>query len=267
MRNSSSAYSIKSNSVSLAVARFNVANSLDLADSVLLTIERSYLLAVQCVWIRNLDKDEKIADAFLVKYEDTIVDSNELLNAYEFDDLVYTYRSLYTNLYSFKSGEKRWYKLSKETFVSFQKDVLDGKVVVQKPQVNKRVVKPTTKVVVPPTNSLLTKFAMSIQPTTKVVVPPTKTKVVAKATKTKAKQQVKATTKVVAEKVVPHFEKVSLKDINDKNFYQFVLKSGAVMFGTIKISKRIDEVIVVLKNKKEITVKFKEVLFTFVWVR
>jgi hypothetical protein len=261
----SNAYEVKVVAVSHAVYKYDIAQGLNLDDEVKKQLVNCYLLAVQCVWLR-IETEQKVDD-MLVKYEDTIEDSFALLSTHNFDDLVYTYRSLFTNLYSFKSGEKRWYKLSKETFVSFQKDVLDGKIVVQKPQVNKRVVKPTTKVVVPPTNSLLTKFAMSIQPTTKVVVPPTKTKVVAKATKTKAKQQVKATTKVVAEKVVPHFEKVSLKDINDKNFYQFVLKSGAVMFGTIKISKRIDEVIVVLKNKKEITVKFKEVLFTFVWVR
>jgi hypothetical protein len=261
----SNAFVVKSKSIEVAVSKYLSNQGLNLDDQVKATISKCYLLAVQCVWLR-IETEQKVDD-MLVKYENTIEDSNALLNTYDFDDLVYTYRSLFTNLYSFKSGEKRWYKLSKDTFVSFQKDVLSGKIVVQKPQVNKRVVKPTTKVVVPPTNSLLTKFAVSLQPTTQVVAKPTKTKVVAKATKTKAKQQVKATTKVVAEKVVPHFEKVSLKDINDKNFYQFVLKSGAVMFGTIKISKVIDEVIVVLKNKKEITVKFKEVLFTFVWVR
>jgi hypothetical protein len=252
----SNAFVVKSKSIEVAVSKYLSNQGVNLDDQVKATISKCYLLAVQCVWLR-IETEQKVDD-MLVKYEDTIEDSNALLNTYDFDDLVYTYRSLFTNLYSFKTGEKRWYKLSKDTFVSFQKDVLSGKVALQKPQVNKRVVKPTTKVVVPPTNSLLTKFAVSLQPTTQVV---------AEQPKTKAKKEVKATTKVVAEKVVPHFEKVSLKDINEKNFYQFVLKNGAVMFGTIKISKVIDEVIVVLKNKKEITVKFKEVLFTFVWVR
>lgn len=183
----SNAYEVKLVAVSNAVSDYLSKQGLDLEDQVKKTIVDCYLLSVQCVWLR-IETAKKVDD-MLVKYEDTIEDSNALLNTYSFDDLVYTYRNIYTNLYSFKVGEKRWYNLSKATFVAFQKDVLNGKVVVQKPQVNKRVVKPTTQVVVPQTNSLLTKFAVSLQPTTKVVVPPTK-----------AKSKVrKATTKVVVE--------------------------------------------------------------------
>lgn len=92
------------------------------------------MLVEQCLWYR-IDTKAKI-EKMITSFEGDMERVLALLTKYEFENLVFTYRSNYTNLYTYKSsGEKRWYKLSKKDFQSFLDKVEGGKLdVVSKPK-------------------------------------------------------------------------------------------------------------------------------------
>lgn len=87
-----------------------------------------YMLVVQCTWFR-LTSEKKIA-RLIHKYESITKKAMKLLSKYHFEDLVYTYRTNYTNLYEVSKGEKREYHLSKKDYEEFINFVDNGKLSV-----------------------------------------------------------------------------------------------------------------------------------------
>ena len=87
------------------------------------------MMVEQCLWYR-IENDEKIAK-LIATYEDEVSRILAILETHKFENLVYTYRSNYTNLYTYKKeGVARWYKLSKKDFLDFLSKIENGKMQV-----------------------------------------------------------------------------------------------------------------------------------------
>ena len=95
-------------------------------------ISIAYMLVEQTMWFR-LDDEKKIS-TLLTKFEDITGRALELLKVYHFEDLVYTFRKNYTNLYEVQ-GQGRKYNLSKKDYDEFIANIENGSLVVlTKPQ-------------------------------------------------------------------------------------------------------------------------------------
>jgi hypothetical protein len=83
-----------------------------------------YMFVVQALWVRRIDI------AFLERFFDTKANIEKLLKNHDFDALIYTFRSINTNLYTQKTSKGRTYNLNKSALLSFISDVSSGKIAV-----------------------------------------------------------------------------------------------------------------------------------------
>lgn len=147
-------------------------------------ITNGYMLIVQCIWYRLTD-DKKIAN-LIVKFEKEAALGMSLLETHSFEDLVYTFRSIKTNLYQVSGGKGRKYNLSTKDYNEFLENVKNGTYqVISKQKVSAKSTKTKAKKAV----STKTSFLVSLV--------------------TKGNNEV--TSKEVVEKATPKAVKVSAK--------------------------------------------------------
>lgn len=148
-------------------------------------LSQAFMLVEQCLWFR-IETKEKV-EKMITSFEALVPSILELISKHGFENLVYTYRSVNTNLYTYKvSGEKRWYKLNKKDFTSFVEKLHDGSMsIIEKPK--KQAKKPSVK-----QGAVVSNLAMFIQGT---IEDSGKAKATTKVVE--KKKAAKATTKVV----------------------------------------------------------------------
>lgn len=256
-------------------------------------ITEGYMLVVQCLWFR-ITSDKKVEN-LLTKYEDILKDVMNALVSNEFDNLVYTYRSLYTNLYEAKKGEPRQYKLSKESFEDFINKVNSGEIKVLVKPIKAKAKKNTSKEVKMKTSFALggllsqtthTKQApKKAKKTTTNVVEATKVKISLGNPKEKMKgsvnstiydsgkrdndsvcklvkqvEKVETTTKVVG------WIKTELASIEDTTFVKMVLVDDSKLFG--KITKCDDDVTQIsVRNQGDFEIDNQNIKDVYVYVK
>lgn len=216
MRSLTKVFADKLASVVAGVARKLVSEGAQLPDSVVSSIANAYMLLLQMVWYR-IPNDSKV-DQFIISYEPLVADALTLLKTNDFNAIVQTYRSIYTNLYTAKGG-KRTYNLNQETAKEFIQNVLGGKVVVAKHVIKRQVKQVKTA---PVANSLLLSLANQLAG-------------VDTQTKPQAKPQV-AVSKVKVEKRVPKVagfftELPADASIEDNTFVRITLTDNSKVFG------------------------------------
>jgi len=130
----SSAFAVKMSAVENGIIRL-AAKSGGVDKATLALLSEAYMLPVQCLWYR-IPNDSKV-DMLITKFEKFMPKAIELIKKHGFDALVYTFRSIYTNLYTAK-GQGRTYSLSVESFAEFltkvEKQGVVAKQVAQKTQ-------------------------------------------------------------------------------------------------------------------------------------
>ncbi len=109
----------------------------------IMKVAKGYMLSVQCMWYRITD-DKKVAN-LLSKFEEETKVAMVLLEQYDFESLVYTFRKVYTNLFEVTSGVGRKYNLSKKDYNSFLKKVTNGTLEVQAKPIKVAKAKTTKK--------------------------------------------------------------------------------------------------------------------------
>ena len=173
---------------------------------------RAYLLPIQCLWIRVVDV------AFIEKYQDNVAVAIKVLEKHDFNDVIYTYRSLNTNLYTTTTSKGRKYHLKKSDYDAFIQGVASGKIVISKrgkTTKGKTVMKKSQKTSLATT--LLNSFAMPT--TTQKPTPKPSKKVAAKVAK-------KSSTIVKK----GYFEKVELANVVVGAFHRIILKDNSKAF-------------------------------------
>jgi hypothetical protein len=98
-------------------------------------VATGYLLVEQCLWYRLTSKSK--IQKLLIDFEEITQKTLSILKVHDFEDLVFTYRKNYTNLYEAKKGEPRKYRLSKKDFVEFINLVDEKKLEVFSKEVKK----------------------------------------------------------------------------------------------------------------------------------
>ncbi len=98
-----------------------------LKDDEVKNIAIGYMLVEQCLWFR-VENDEKVS-VLLTKFQEITEHALELLKKHNFEDLVYTFRKNYTNLYEVQ-GVGRKYNLSSKDYNDFIMGVENGSIVV-----------------------------------------------------------------------------------------------------------------------------------------
>jgi hypothetical protein len=115
----------KQEQVAIALSEFAKINSVELPkNDVLNALISSSMLVVQALWVRRIDI------AFISTYSSVFPIAKKVLEKHDFNDVIYTYRSLNTNLYTQKTSKGRTYNLNKESLVSYLNGVLDNKIAV-----------------------------------------------------------------------------------------------------------------------------------------
>ena len=115
----------KQEQVAKALSEFAKINSVELPkNDVLNALISSSMLVVQALWVRRIDI------AFISTYSSVFPIAKKVLEKHDFNDVIYTYRSLNTNLYTQKTSKGRTYNLNKDSLVSYLNGVLDNKIAV-----------------------------------------------------------------------------------------------------------------------------------------
>lgn len=208
-------------------------------------IAKGYMLVEQCLWYRLTD--DKALTNLLVKFEAVTTKALPLIDKHGFENLVFTFRSTYTNLYQVSGGKGRTYQLSSKVYDEFINKVDSGELKVltkvnkAKPKASnpQKVVNNfmstmlqgslagvTTKVV---NVSKVVKPTTKVVDTPKVVVPKTTTKVVEKVV---LKPNIKDVAKGNWVKVYDLNDKMTvIKDVAPTTFIKVVDGDGAKVFG------------------------------------
>jgi hypothetical protein len=154
MRSLASRFAGKLSSIVSGVRRYFASQKVEVADEVVAKLGLAYMLIVQMNWYR-IENDTKV-DTFIRKNDAFVQDVLTLLEKYDFEAIVQTYRGIYTNLYTAKGG-KRHYSLNSDSLKAFLKDVKDDKVKItaHKTIRQPKVVKPTQS------TSFITQFALA----------------------------------------------------------------------------------------------------------
>ena len=119
----------KSLAVSKGIQRLAVKSGQTVDDKTLKVLVEAYMLPVQCLWYR-IPNDSKV-DMLINKFEKFMPQAITLIAKHGFDNLVVSFRSIYTNLYQVGSGQGRTYRLSIDSFSEFLNKVQqDPKIVV-----------------------------------------------------------------------------------------------------------------------------------------
>lgn len=171
----------------------------------------AYLLPIQCLWVRVVDV------AFIEKFKDNVAVAIKVLEKHDFNDVIYTYRSLNTNLYTQKTSKGRKYSLKKSDYDAFIQGVASGKIVILKrgkTTKGKNVMKKSPKTSL--ASTLLNSFST-----------PTIQKVAAKPTPKPSKKVAKKSTTIVQK---GYFEKVELANVVVGAFHRVILKDNTKVF-------------------------------------
>lgn len=169
---------------------------------------RAYLLPIQCLWVRVVDV------SFIEKFQDNVAVAIKVLEKHDFNDVVYTYRSKNTNLYTTTTSKGRKYHLKKSDYDAFIQDVASGKIVILKrgkTTKGKTVMKKSQKTSL--ATSLLNSFAT-----------PTTTQ---KPSKKVAAKVAKKSSTIVQK---GYFEKVALENVVVGAFHRIILKDNSKAF-------------------------------------
>lgn len=171
-------------------------------------LSRVYLLPIQCLWLRSYDV------AFVEKYAVIVPRVSALLKKFDFNALVHTYRSNYTNLYTQKTSKGRKYSLSMGDFIDFVGKVESGKIVisVEKPQ-KENIVKNSLA------SQLFNSFSQSTSTTTQVSKP--------QAPKTSTKTQEKVKEKPIKK---GFFTAIDMKTMEVSKFYRITTKQNEKLY-------------------------------------
>lgn len=211
-------------------------------NDVLNAISTSLVFIVKALWIRVIDV------AFVERFADLLPSVQKVLKNHDFDALIYTYRSLNTNLYTQKTSKGRKYTLNKTTFTTFLNDVIAGKQNV----LSRGKTTPKGK---PMKNTLANKLFNSFAATTST---PT--------TKPQAKPQAKQTKKSDAN--AQKWVAVKLKDATLEKFHKIVKQDKtAVMGWLVGIDAKQNIIVRNFKNTQTTKVAVKDVAEVFSYVR
>lgn len=134
----------------------------------ILEIAKGYMLVEQCLWYRL--KDDKAITNLLVKFESITQKALPLIATHGFENLVFTFRSVYTNLYQVSGGKGRKYQLSLKVYEEFINNVDSGSQVVLVKQA-KTTKKPKALKQPQVVNNFMSNLLKQVAPTTKVVTP------------------------------------------------------------------------------------------------
>lgn len=119
----------KSLAVSKGIQRLAVKSSTSIDDKTLKVLVEAYMLPVQCLWYR-IPNDSKV-DMLISKFEKFMPQAITLIAKHGFDNLVFTFRGIYTNLYISRHGQGRTYSLSVDSFDKFLQTIQkDGTLVL-----------------------------------------------------------------------------------------------------------------------------------------
>jgi len=201
-------------------------------ENALISLAKAYMLVEQCLWYR-LENDAKV-DTLLVKFQDVTSKVLELLKVYNFDDVVYTFRKHYTNLFEVQ-GKGRKYNLSSKDYHEFIANIENKSIqVLNKPSKNvvKKQVSSTPQTTKDSFLSNLLDKATNVQP-----------KVVAKAKTIQPK--------VVMDNEVVTFLKEGHKGKGIGSTYKFTLQ------GNVEVDGILDGV--VIDNLKNYSVFIKQI--------
>lgn len=207
-------------------------------------VSSAFVFVVKALWIRKIDI------AFVERFADILPSVQKVLKNHDFNDVIYTYRSLNTNLYTQKTSKGRTYTLNKTTLTTYLNDVIAGKQNVLsrgKTTTQGKTMKNTL------TNKLFNNFAATTS---------TPTKAKAKPQPQAKPQKTKSTTQENQKWVA-----ISLKDAIVDKFHKIVDNKGVSYMGWVAGAKKDALILRNYKNTKTQEVKIADIANVYAYVR